>query len=76
MVQKRDFQSKKALSTSQSVYFRNSHLPTPKSVCSGGRTLTSPPKFIGWIDNQIFLAMGLRSHMLRALVELRYYTIN
>ena len=31
--------------------------PSPSSVRSRGRTLTSQPKFLGWIDNQIFLAM-------------------
>ena len=27
---------------------------------SDGRTVTDLPKFPGWIDNQIFLAIGLR----------------
>ena len=35
----------------------NSLPPPPSSVRSRGRTLTSQPKFLGWIDNQIFLAM-------------------
>ena len=32
----------------------------PESVRSGGRTLTSQPKFLGGIDNQMFLVMGIR----------------
>ena len=32
--------------------------PPPQSLY--GRTLTSQPKFLGWIDYQISLAMGLR----------------
>ena len=35
----------------------NSLPPPPASVRSRGRTLTSQPKFLGRIDNQIFLAM-------------------
>ena len=30
---------------------------------SDGRTFTWLPKFIGWIDNQIFLAVGRRSRL-------------
>ena len=33
--------------------------PSPKE-CTGRRTLTSKPKFLGWIVNQMFVAMGLR----------------
>ena len=33
----------------------------PASVRTGGRTLTSQPNFLGWIDYQIFLAMGFRA---------------
>ena len=34
--------------------------PPPKECTDGRRTLTSQPKFLGWVVNQIFLAMGLR----------------
>ena len=34
--------------------------PSPKECTDGRRTLTSQPKFLGWVVNQIFLAMGLR----------------
>ena len=35
--------------------------PPPLKECTDGRsTLTSLPKFLGWIVYQIFLAMGLR----------------
>ena len=30
---------------------------------SDGRTFTWPPQFLGWIDNQIFLAVGRRSRL-------------
>ena len=36
---------------------------------SEGRTVTWLPKFLGWMGNQLFLAMELHS---RAHVELRY----
>jgi len=29
-----------------------------------GQTVMKLPKFIGWIDNQIFLAMGLHLHVI------------
>ena len=36
-----------------------------------GRTVTWLPKFLGWMDYQIFLGMGLRSRALCARAELR-----
>ena len=45
--------------------FSNFFPPPPESVRTGGRTLTSQPKFLWWIDNWIFLTMGLRSRALR-----------
>ena len=37
-------------------------------VRTDGRTVTWLPKYLGWIDYQIFLGMGLRSRTLRARV--------
>ena len=38
--------------------------PPPGSVrLEFGRTLTSQPNFLGWIEYQIFLSMGLRSRV-------------
>ena len=39
---------------------------------SVGRTVTWLPKFLGWVDNHLFLGMGLRWCALCARVELRY----
>ena len=75
MVQERDFPTKKSLSTSQSGCFELPS-PPPESVRSGGSTPTSQPKFVGWIDNQIFLATGLHSRALRGRLELRYKQVN
>ena len=40
---------------------------------AGWRAVTGLPKFLGWMDYQIFLTMELRSRPLRARVELRYH---
>ena len=56
--------------------FSNSLPPPPESVRSGGSTPTSQPRFVGWIDNQIFLTTGLHSRALRGRVELRYKQVN
>ena len=39
---------------------------------SDGRTVTCLQKFLGWIDNQIFLALGLRARVARALLQFFY----
>ena len=39
---------------------------------SDGRTVTCVQKFLGWIDNQIFLALGLRARVARALLQFFY----
>ena len=46
-------------------------LPPPPKECTGWRTLTSQPKFRGWMVYQIFLAMGLRPRA-GGRQELRY----
>ena len=55
-------------------------LHPPKECTDGRRTLTSQPKFLGWIVNQIFLAMGLhvRARTRGALLLIKYrenYTV-
>ena len=40
---------------------------------AGWRAVTGLPKFLEWMDYQIFLTMELRSRPLRARVELRYH---
>ena len=42
----------------------------------GGCKIKWLPKFLGWLGNQIFLAMGLHLHVLCACVELCYYTVS
>ena len=63
-------QKHRAISRQEKMAFSTPHwvvlgLPSPyPRVCTdgrtGGRTLTSQPKFLGSIDNQICLAMVLR----------------
>ena len=63
MAQKRDFPPIKGVSNSHSGSFQTptpSPPTPPESVRTGGRTLTSQPNFLGWIDSQIVLTMGYR----------------
>ena len=47
----------------------------PADKRTNGRMVTCLPKFLGWVDCQIFLGTGFRSRTLCARVELRYYNV-
>ena len=42
---------------------------------SDGRKVTCLQKFLGWIDNQIFLALGLRARVARALLQFFFFDV-